>query len=1063
MSGKPTRRAVLAGFGAVTASGLLLRSELAWALPAVPPDEDGYDMWLRYRQVTDRRLLESYRRAFTHVVAVGQGPVVASAAAELVRGLSGLLGRPVEQEPAPRGDGAVIVGTPESAEEIAQSIAQSDLADVGPEGYLIRRIRWHGRDMVVVASPGERGALYGAFALLRHLQTYRAVDVLEATERPMLGLRLVNHWDNMDRTVERGYAGLSVFHWDELPEVLPHYADYARTLASVGVNGTVINNVNANVEFLSDEFVATLPGLAEVFRAWGITLYLSANFASPMILDGLPTADPFDAGVKTWWQNKATTIYDTIPDFGGFLVKANSEGQPGPGDYGRTHADGANMLAEAVGPHGGIIMWRAFIHDFIASTWASKSYKTFQPLDGQFADNVVLQIKNGPIDFQVREPVHPLFGALPNTNSMMELQITQEYTGQTTHVCYVVPEWKQVYAHDTHAAGTGPTVAEVVNGTAFGYSRSGTAGVMNFGDDRDWTRHQLAAANTHGYARLAWNPDLPAEEVADEWVRMTYGNDPDVVATVTGLLLGSWETYEAYSSPLGCGFMTWGGDHFDPLPVLARQFHGANETGVGLDRTMATGLGDTGLYFPPLRDAYESLDQCPEELLLFFHHVPYTHRLRSGSTVVQHIYDTHFDGRDAVLAMRKQWAALTGKVDAERHADTSERFDRHVEHATVWRDTLAAYFFERSKIFDERREWVQVSSAEPPVLLAGIPSRVEVTVGNASRHRVDVTAKVAAPDGWDTGTGRIILDPAKFGDVTVRATPAGATVDFVTLHAGADTDVDVLTGTAAKINANVAPPGQLCSLALDAGTTVTPLQVTYQLLTPTDVWSAERGYGWVGGQPQVRDRGANYDPLLRDFCNDTRPRVLRIAVPPGSHDTYVLVGDSLALYPTYIRSGGQLLAQSERMDRGGVWLHFTLDGGDAGREVDLELSSDPGQHWHLNALALIDETATLPAAVLSKTTVSTRDSATTITAHVANTTDAPLSVTVTAAVPDGWSAPEVRADVPARDVATVDLPLTPTAPTTAPATADVTLRLTSAADDRTDTVAMTVDIPPTAG
>ena len=1063
MSGKPTRRTVLAGFGALTASGMLLRPELAWALPPVPPEEDGYDLWLRYRQVTDRRLLAAYRRAFTHIVPVGDGAVTGSAAGELARGLSGLLGQPVEQEPAPRGDGAVIVGTPDSSDEVAQSIAPAELAQVGPEGYLIRRIRFHGKNAVVVASPGERGALYGAFALLRHLQTYRAVDELEATERPALGLRLVNHWDNLDRTVERGYAGLSVFHWDELPEVLPHYADYARTLASVGINGAVINNVNANALFLADDFIAKLPGLVEVLRSWGITLYLSANFASPIVLDGLPTADPFDPGVQTWWRQKVDTIYAAIPSFGGFLVKANSEGQPGPGDYGRTHADGANLLAGAVAPHGGIVMWRAFIHDFIASTWAGKSYKTFQPLDGQFADNVVLQIKNGPIDFQVREPTHPLFGALPNTNSMMELQITQEYTGQTTHVCYVVPEWKQVYGFDTQATGTGPTVAEVVDGSAFGYSLSGTAGVMNFGDDRDWTRHQLAAANTHGYGRLAWNPGLTPEAIADEWVRLTYGNDPDVVTTVTGLLLGSWETYEQYSSPLGCGFMTWGGDHFDPLPVLARQFHGGNETGVGVDRTMATGTGDTSLYFPPVRDTYETLATCPEELLLFFHHVPYTHQLRSGSTVIQHIYDTHFAGSDTVSAMREQWNALSGLVDPTRHADTRERFDRQVDHATTWRDTVAAYFFATSKIHDERREWVQVSSAEPPVLLAGIPSRVEVTVGNASRHRVDVTARVGAPDGWDTGTGRIILDPGQFGDVTVRATPPAAIVDFVTLDAGADTDVDVLTGTAARVTANVAPPGQLCLLALDAGTAATPLQSTYQLLSPTDAWSAERGYGWVGGRPQFRDRGANYDPLLRDFCNDSRPRVLRLAVPAGSHDTYLLVGDSLTLYPTYVRAEGKLLAQSERMDRGGVWLHFTLDGGDAGREIDLELSGDPGQHWHLNALAMLDETAALPALVLGGVEVGTPErggTATTISVQVANTTGEPLAATVAVAVPDGWSAPDVTASVPARDVAIVDVVVTPPA---APATAELTLRVTAAADEDADARSMTVEIPPAGG
>lgn len=1058
MTARPSRRTLLVGGGAL-AVGALAGPGSAWAEKSRPPDEDGYQLWLRYRLVDDDRLLAAYRAAFTHVVAPGRS-VLRSARTELTGALSALLGRRIAAATRPNGDGALIVGTPRSSPWIARHVDRATLRRLGPEGYVIRRGKRDGAGCVFVASEGETGVLYGAFHLLRLLQTQRDVRVLDVAERPVNELRLANHWDNLDRSVERGYSGPSIFRWDELPHLRHRYTDYARALASVGMNGAVVNNVNANAQFLSSDMLDGLAALAGALREWGVTLHLSADFASPIELGGLDTADPFDPEVQAWWRAKADEIYRMIPDFGGYLVKANSEGQPGPLDYGRTHADGANMLADSVRRHGGIVMWRAFIHDFDPKTWAHRSYETFRPLDGQFADNAILQIKNGPIDFQVREPVHPLFGALPRTNSMMELQITQEYTGHATHLCYQVPWWKQVYDFDTYGTGRRTTVARVVDGSAYGYSHSGVAGVMNFGAARDWTGHQLAAANTHGYGRLAWNPALEPEAVADEWTRMTFGCDPQVVKAITTMLLESHDTYEHYTSPLGCGFMIGDPEHYQPGPAGNQPWHRADAEGIGFDRTQATGDGDTAMWRPPVSAVFESLERCPDVLLLFFHHVPWDYRLDSGRTVIQYIYDTHFSGHDDVLAMRANWRSLRRRIDALRYADTLDRFDRQVDDSRVWRDTLVAYFFETCRLLDARREWLQVRLDRVPVLLSGVPTRVQITAGNATGRDATLTARLATPEDWTSGSDRVTLASREFGGVTVpvRATarPPGL---FPLSAVGSSGRRDVLTGTAADVQVLVAPPGRLCVLALDAGNTSGPVQATYRRLLPTDAWDADRGYGWVDGVPESRDRGDQYDDLSRDFTNDTTPRTLRVAVPAGEHDAYLLVGDNTGLYPTYVRSGGDLLAQSERMIHGGwVWLHLSLDGGASGRDVDLELSSDPGQHWHLNALAVVDPDAQLPPAVLGDTSAPAPllgGRANTLTVQAANTTSAALDVTATAEVPDGWSASTGSRTVPAGDVGPVALTLTPPA---GPTTATVTVRLS--ASGGSDTGVVSLDVAP---
>ncbi|MZD08191.1 glycoside hydrolase, partial [Streptomyces sp. SID5785] len=658
MSSGIRRRSVLSAAALGGVAGSLALSAPASAQPrlatsptggastAALPAEDGYDLWLRYRKVDDPDLLRRYRAALPALVREGGGPLQHSAAEELSRGLKELLGvrgaRLTPRTSAPAGP-ALVVGTPDSSPLVRALVPAADLDGLGDEGYVIRRVTDHGRARTVVASRADLGVLYGAFHLLRLVQTRRPLEDVDVRESPAAPLRVADHWDNIDGSIERGYAGTSFFDWDELPRLDDRYTDYARVLASLGINGAVINNVNTPADYLAEPFLTKLAALAGVLRRYGVRLYVTANFAAPIDLGGLDTADPFDADVRRWWVEKADEIYAKIEDFGGFLVKANSEGRPGPLDYGRTHADGANVLAEALEPHGGIVMWRSFVHDGDAK-WDRQAYDDFTPLDGAFADNAVVQIKNGPIDFQVREPAHPLFGSLPKTNSMIELQVTQEYTGHATHLCYLVPQWKEVLDFDTLKAGKDSTVARVVTGRVHSYSHFGFAGVMNVGDTRNWTGSHLAAANTHGYGRLAWNPDLSAQELATEWTRMTFGNDPHVVETVSALLLGSWRTYEDYTSPLGTGYLTHPPDgsvtgHFDASPTTTTQFHKSDREGIGYDRTAATGNGYTDLYAPENRDTYESLENCPEDLLLFLHHVPYTHRLDSGKTVIQLIYD----------------------------------------------------------------------------------------------------------------------------------------------------------------------------------------------------------------------------------------------------------------------------------------------------------------------------------------------------------------------------------------------------------------------------------------
>jgi len=518
--------------------------------------------------------------------------------------------------------------------------------------------------------------------------------------------RLLNHWDNLDGSIERGYAGPSLWAWAELPGVVdPRVEEYARANASIGINGTVLNNVNANPQSLTAPYLEKAAALARVLRPYGIRVYLSANFAAPRTTGGLSTADPLDPAVARWWRGKADEIYRLIPDFGGFLVKANSEGQPGPQDYQRTHADGANVLADAVAPHGGIVMWRAFVYSAeVDPDRVKRASLEFVPLDGRFRDNVVVQVKNGPLDFQPREPFSPLFGAMPRTPLMAELQITQEYLGQSTHLVYLAPMWKEFLDADTYAAGPGSLVSKVVDGTLHNYRLTAIAGVANTGRDENWTGHDFGQANWYAFGRLAWSPDLTAEAIAGEWIRMTWSREPAVISAISSIMLGSRETYVDYTMPLGLHHLI-GGDHYAPMPEnpdprradwSAIYYHRADASGIGFDRTRR-GSGAVDQYRPPLNERFNDPATCPENLLLWFHRLPWDHRLASGRTLWDGLVDHYTRGAEAARQMEARWAGLSGKVDDDRHRAVLAKLGQQAADAVAWRDKCLRYFQQFSK------------------------------------------------------------------------------------------------------------------------------------------------------------------------------------------------------------------------------------------------------------------------------------------------------------------------------------------------------------------------------
>ncbi len=688
------------GFGL---RALIILLALLAARPALA--EDGYDLWLRYRLV-EQPLRQRYAAAATAIVVPARTPTLDAARSELARGLEGLIGRAPPLQDDVNRNGAILVGTPGNTPMLRGFAGR--VARLGPEGYLISSASIDRRRVTVIVANSDVGALYGTFHLLRLIQTRQPISSLAIEEQPRVERRMLNHWDDLDRHVVRGYAGLSLWDWQKLPAYRdPRYTDYARANASIGINGTVLTNVNANADVLRPEFLRKVQALADIFRPYGIRVYLSARFNAPMALGGLPTADPLDPRVRAWWRAKSDEIYRLIPDFGGFLVKANSEGQPGPQDYRRSHADGANMLAEAVGPHGGIVIWRAFVYsNERPEDRARQAYSEFQPLDGRFHDNVIVQVKNGPIDFQPREPFHPLFGAMPRTALGMEFQVTKEYLGFATHLAYLGTMWEEVLRADTHVRGPGSTVSNLVQGRDTQARHTVLAGVANTGNDRNWSGSQFDQANWYALGRFAWNPDASAAAVAEEWTRMTWGNDPAVVRPVIDMLIRSRQAVVDYMTPLGLVHLMATGHHYGPGPWVddlpradwnPTYFHRADRGGIGFDRTRR-GSNAVAQYAPEVARRFSGLDTVGDDFLLYFHHVPWTHRLSSGRTVWDELVLRYDRGVGEVRAMRRAWAALAPRVDPFRHQEVAQFLAIQEQEAQWWRDACIAYFQSLSRL-----------------------------------------------------------------------------------------------------------------------------------------------------------------------------------------------------------------------------------------------------------------------------------------------------------------------------------------------------------------------------
>ena len=658
--------------------------------------ENGYDLWLRYHKINNPALLKEYSKQISSIYIQNNSATSNIIQQELVRSLTTMLNKKIEFTKDRRNANVVII--------INQQLPKL----ISNDGFSITTEMNSARKQILIQSKSTIGLLYGTFHLIRLLQTEQHIQTLNIVSNPTNNLRILNHWDNLNRHVERGYAGISIFNWHTLPGLIDQrYIDYARANASIGINGTVLTNVNANAMVLTKEYLVKVKALADVFRPYGIKVYLTARFSAPIEIGGLKTADPSNEQVQQWWNNKSKEIYNLIPDFGGFLVKANSEGQPGPQNYGRTHVDGANMLANAVAPFNGIVMWRAFVYSHETPEDRFKqAYNEFKPFDGQFKKNVLVQVKNGPIDFQPREPFHPLFGAMPKTPLMMEFQITQEYLGQATHLVYEAPMFKEILNADTYTNGKGTTVQKIINGSINQHSLNGMAGVANIGNDMNWCGHPFAQANWYAFGRIAWNGNLTSEEIAKEWTAQTFTNQSKAKKTIENIMLNSYETMVQSMTPLGLHHIMGNGHHYGPLPwgnSLSREdwnpvyYHKANEYGIGFDRTIK-GSNALAQYAKEIQDLWKDSNTCDEKYLLWFHHVSWNHKMKSGRNLWEELCYEYNNGVASVQKMQQQWNTVKAEIDEERFTHVQQLLQIQYEEAVWWKDACLLYFQTFSKM-----------------------------------------------------------------------------------------------------------------------------------------------------------------------------------------------------------------------------------------------------------------------------------------------------------------------------------------------------------------------------
>jgi alpha-glucuronidase len=751
------------------------------ALTPITHAETGAEGWLRYSPLRDRSAIHQYDALPSQIVVLGNTPTDKTAVTELQLGLSSLLGRSFTISHSTDEASAIIIANLSTLNK-SFTITGDTLK---PESYTIGLKVEGDLKRYIILGADTCGELYGVFHLLELVASQRPIPTNAVTESPSSPIRWVNQWDNLDGTIERGYAGHSIFFEDgHVRRDLTRVSDYGRLLASIGLNGVTINNVNSDLRTLQPDMIREFARIADQLRPWGVRMSLSVDLSSPQVVGHLPTFDPVNPTVIAWWQAKVDEIYNVIPNFAGFVIKADSEGRVGPSQYHRTPADAANAVARALKPHGGIVLYRGFVYnnhlDYndLKADRARAGYDNFQPLDGAFEPNVVIQTKHGPIDFQVREPVSPLFAALQHTSQAIELQLTQEYTGQQRHMVFLVPMWKAALDTDLRAQNRSTTVKEIVEGRSFNQPLGGFVGVANLGLDANWLHHPMAMANLYGFGRLAWNPDLTTQQIIDTWTRLTWGSDPKVVSTINDLQSNSWHVYEQYTGNLGIGTLTnILGYHYGPGIESAErngwgQWFRGDAKGIGMDRTVATGSGYTGQYPPALAKIYESLATCPDDLLLFMHHVPYTHVLHDGKTVVQYIYDAHYEGAATAQTYAPRWQTLHGLVDDDRYNEVLRLFTYQAGHAIVWRDAITKWFKKESSIPDKQGR------------VGNYPDRIEAENMTAEGYTtIDVTP-------WETASNSkavVCNQPTGCTLITVLDKPAGTyniTVQYFDLWFG---------------------------------------------------------------------------------------------------------------------------------------------------------------------------------------------------------------------------------------------------------------------------------------